>query len=1040
MPVRTLIVFISACFLINRAASQAFPELQFEHITVKDGLSSNSVTAIAEDQQGFIWIGTAGGLNRYDGYRFKKYYHSNKDSNSLVNNGVQTIFCDSKGRLWICTEDGVSCFVTVENRFINYSTRSKAGYRLRNNTSVRVYEDEQGAIWLTNQNEVLCKVLPDLSLEEYPVRTTPFQFFNIRTDGYIGIIRDQSGREWAFNANRICLLDKANKQPVQTYDLAPSLMMHILGMLEYQPGQYLLNTWGGGIWVFDPGVNESHQRIKLVPPNIYTGLQKWNYRGQNWLACLEANRGLFFINEMVTEAKNYLPVAADPTALQGSIFPAFFTDRKNNLWIASNYGVNKVSVSRSAAEIIPVTDPGTVHYDPLLSSPVYSFFETDSSIWLSKRFVSTFELDTSFRMRRHYVALYPLSEKVRKENGTAYFFYRQGPDICMSTDSGLVVYNIREKQTRLYYPAGQAGGITFRTIIPLNEQEILVRTFDKGLFIFNMASRAFTHRITNTDSCSDCLPQRVNYLFKSRKGVIYISSSSSHGKALMRFNTTTRQPERISPENDEQYGLQHSDLFGMDEDKEGRLWITSTAGLFIYDPATNRISQLNNDNEQISGLSRICFDKDGNAWANGNTAIWCYQASRKQWISFSSADGLPGSDFSGVITRRNNGDIVAGLEGALAIFHPDQLTRQENRFPAIITEATVNGELQSFPLTASVEKKIRLAPGKNSLSADFAILNYENTASVRYYYKLEPLHKEFEVNDNGHVNFNGLAPGHYTLYVKGGDKAGNLYEGEDRLEIYVMPRWYQTLAFKLAALLLLSLVVFFFIRRRITTIRKEASLKQRIVETEMQALRAQMNPHFIFNSLNSIENFIMLNEKRLASDYLNKFSRLVRSILDSSRNELVPLGRDMDNLRLYVELEQLRFSNKFAYEEDTDAALLSGDYRVPSLLIQPYVENAIVHGIAHSRQDDLVVKVKTELKGDYICYTIEDNGVGREQAAAYKKLNKPAHQSVGLQITSDRIDHFNKGKMPGGAVRFTDLYDGNGNPAGTRVQVQIKAE
>ena len=1037
---RLLIIPVIVLQLFCRyAVAQSFPDLRFEHITVKDGLSSNSVTNIAEDKQGFIWIGTTGGLNRYDGYRFKKYYHNNKDSNSLVNNGVQTLYCDSKGRLWICTEDGVSCLLTDENRFVNYSTRAKDGYRLRNNTSVRIYEDENGVIWIANQYEAIFKVLPGLTLEEHIIRVAPYMFYNIQVSGYGGIFRDQNGQEWAYNTNRVYRLDRVTKQPVQIFDLSPALMAQVLGMVEYEPGHFLLSTWSAGIWKFDPGGDVTHKRLTLVPPNIYTGLKKWSYHGQNWLACLEANRGMYLVNEKVTAARGYLPVPADPTAVQGSLFPAFFSDRKGNLWIASNYGVNRITASRPAADIFPVTDPGTVHYDPAYSSPVYSFFETDSSIWLSKRFVSTFEYDTSFRMRRRFTSLYPLSENERRENGTAYYFFRQGNSICMSTDSGLVVYDLRERRSRLYYPAGQAGGITFRTIIPLNEEEILIRTFDKGLFIFNIARRSFTHTISNTDTCDDCLPLRVNYLFKTRKGVIYLSSSSSHGKSLMRFNVATRRPERISPENDEQYGLQRSDLFGMDEDKDGRLWITSTAGLFIYDPATNRISQLNNDNEQISGLSRICFDKYGNAWANGNTAVWCYQASRKQWISFSAADGLPGSDFSGVITRRYNGDIVAGLEGGVAVFHPDKLTEKELRFPVIITEAAINGELQSFPLMAGAEKKLRLLPGKNSVSADFAILNYENPAATRYYYKLEPLQKEFLVNDNGHVNFNGLAPGHYTLYVRGGDKAGNLYDGEDRLDIYVMPRWYQTLFFKLAALLLFSLAVFYFIRRRITTIRKEASLNQRIAETEMQALRAQMNPHFIFNSLNSIENFIMLNEKRQASDYLNKFSRLVRSILDSSRNELVPLARDMDNLRLYVELEQLRFSNKFAYEEDTNAALLSGDYRVPSLLIQPYVENAIVHGIAHSRREDLVVKVKTELKGDYICYTIEDNGVGREQAEAYKRLNKPMHQSVGLQITSERIDHFNKGKITGGAIRFTDLYDGEGNPAGTRVQVQIKA-
>jgi LytS/YehU family sensor histidine kinase len=168
-----------------------------------------------------------------------------------------------------------------------------------------------------------------------------------------------------------------------------------------------------------------------------------------------------------------------------------------------------------------------------------------------------------------------------------------------------------------------------------------------------------------------------------------------------------------------------------------------------------------------------------------------------------------------------------------------------------------------------------------------------------------------------------------------------------------------------------------------------------------------MNPHFIFNSLNSIENFMMQNEKRLASDYLNKFARLIRSILDSSRNELLPLTKDMESLQLYIDLQQLRFNNKFSYEKIIAPSLVNGDYKVPSLIIQPFVENAIEHGIAHSEEEDLTLTVKVELAGEFIQYIIEDNGIGRQQSSTYNNQNKPYHKSVGLKITENRIHIFN---------------------------------
>jgi sensor histidine kinase YesM len=297
----------------------------------------------------------------------------------------------------------------------------------------------------------------------------------------------------------------------------------------------------------------------------------------------------------------------------------------------------------------------------------------------------------------------------------------------------------------------------------------------------------------------------------------------------------------------------------------------------------------------------------------------------------------------------------------------------------------------------------------------------------------------WQQNENGHLAFYNLSPGKYTLRVKGGNQYENLLSNEDDVAIIVQPYWWQTTWFKLSCVALIIALTTFLIRRRIMHIRQEASFKQKIAETEMMALRSQMNPHFIFNSLNSIENFMMQNEKRLASSYLNKFARLIRMILDSSRNELVPLAKDMDALRLYVDLEQLRFNHKFCFRLHVDPLLLNSDYKVPALLIQPYVENAIVHGLAHSEKNDLILSVSAIQEEDYIHYSIEDNGIGRQLSSRYNKQNKPHHKSVGLTITEERINIFNRKQNANGSVTITDLFDKNDESLGTKVDILIKA-
>jgi Histidine kinase len=214
--------------------------------------------------------------------------------------------------------------------------------------------------------------------------------------------------------------------------------------------------------------------------------------------------------------------------------------------------------------------------------------------------------------------------------------------------------------------------------------------------------------------------------------------------------------------------------------------------------------------------------------------------------------------------------------------------------------------------------------------------------------------------------------------------------------------------------------------------------KQKIAETEMQALQAQMNPHFFFNSLNSIENFIMQNEKKLASDYLNKFARFIRSILDSSNNDLIEMNKDLESLQLYIDLEQLRFNNKFKYFSNVDARLLQGEYHVPALLVQPFLENAINHGIGPSDRTDLKICLKVKLVNNMIHYIIEDNGIGREQSKVYNQLNKPFHKSVGMKLTQDRINIFNQQNGSSESVTIIDLFDEDHRPAGTRIEFSLK--
>ncbi|WP_315824407.1 sensor histidine kinase [Paraflavitalea speifideaquila] len=189
-------------------------------------------------------------------------------------------------------------------------------------------------------------------------------------------------------------------------------------------------------------------------------------------------------------------------------------------------------------------------------------------------------------------------------------------------------------------------------------------------------------------------------------------------------------------------------------------------------------------------------------------------------------------------------------------------------------------------------------------------------------------------------------------------------------------------------------------KRRIRNIRHVAEMKQKIAETEMMALRAQMNPHFVFNCINSIDALIQSNDKYHATVYLNKFAKLLRNILDSSKQNSITLAKDLETLQLYIDLEQLRYENKFTASIHADESLLQDDFKVPPLIVQPYVENAILHGLRNKPGNRGRLVVTITKKQEHIEFVIEDNGLGRD---ASKNNLSGKNRSYGMQMSSDRV-------------------------------------
>ncbi len=237
-------------------------------------------------------------------------------------------------------------------------------------------------------------------------------------------------------------------------------------------------------------------------------------------------------------------------------------------------------------------------------------------------------------------------------------------------------------------------------------------------------------------------------------------------------------------------------------------------------------------------------------------------------------------------------------------------------------------------------------------------------------------------------------------------------------------------------LIVIGVIISIFYKRRRDKEQLTTEFKKQLAQAETKALRAQMNPHFIFNSLNSINSFVMDQKHEIASDYLIKFSKLIRLILDNSRSETISIEKELETLKLYVLLEAARFDNKFKTAYHITEDVNTNSVMIPPLLLQPFVENAIWHGLMQKEgEGTITLEIKKENE-EFLNISITDDGIGREKAAELKSKSA-THKSHGLKVTSQRIEMMNKLNSTGAKVHIIDLKDEKGNATGTRVELVI---
>ena len=478
---------------------------------------------------------------------------------------------------------------------------------------------------------------------------------------------------------------------------------------------------------------------------------------------------------------------------------------------------------------------------------------------------------------------------------------------------------------------------------------------------------------------------------------------------------------------------------------KGYLFAPSLGGLLILNTKDGKLKKITNDDGLNSELAySIEFAENKNTlWIGTNQGVnklnlKKYLSSNEiEIISFGKQEGFMGVESnSNGIWEDHDRTLWFGTVNGLIKHEPNNFKR--------------NG-VENINLI----QNIKLLNEDTLLSPNSVLPYYRNTVSfyyrgicltspdkVLYQKKLEGLEKEWSSpSPEDYSKYANLAPGKYTFKIKSCNNEGLWNKHETSFSFEIKPPFYLTWWFLLLGILIAFTVIYLVFVVRIYYIKKQQRVQfERKVEmskVELKALRSQMNPHFIFNSLNSIQNYIFNSKSEEAIKYLSKFARLVRIILNNSDKPTVTVGEDLEALKLYLQLEQMRFEDKFDYEIIIDESV-DEDYDImPPLLMQPYVENAILHGLnPMSKKGKLTIRMDS--RNNFLICTIIDNGIGREKSAEIRRtMPFSKYKSLGMKITEARLKILNEINSSRLSVIITDLKSADNSSLGTKVELFV---
>ncbi|HEY1056144.1 MAG TPA: two-component regulator propeller domain-containing protein [Emticicia sp.] len=1008
-----------------------------EHFDSRNGLSSNEIKATVQDNDGFLWIATPEGLNRYDGERFVTFTHT-KDTNSIISDQLSSILLLPGNRLAIGTADGLTIMDTHRQTFHNIFFDRSTDLKLLDNNVYDLKLDRKGNLWVLTFAglHVLDKNLRIIHSystpkEEFEKKRVPLgsELYEVEGDEYI--IKN-------IQTYQIIWIDFAKKAIVPVTKKFPHLtFFNQLCSFTQAPDRSL--------WVF---LRDSNAVYKYLPAtraitkfqiNFETSIIAHKrlysiYPIDNNLAIIDRQEGkpqLLNLSNGQLKDLNNKPVWIASTS--NNRIPEYLKDREGNLWVSHFDGLYLISKSKQAIITYPNINKAINNLSWTVA-PAITFHRMSAD----KIFIGT------------YGNGWFLSD-LATDNMDKFFFGNK-------TDKAISIAVSNQPHTK----------------------DTLWMASQYGMFWFKKDNFQFG-RIKNSTKPTALDSFLVNNQYIDSKGLMWMGVGAGNGAVV--YNPKTNRFRQYSQKTIPAFPLRMA--YSITEDKDGNMWMGTPAGggLVKWDRNKDTFSVIKLASKkgfESDAISFMTADKKENLYLATRIGVLKYDLKKDEFKLYDKFDGLLSNDIECLFLDKNDILWIGSPQGLnylnLKTNVIQSLTEANglanNNIGAILPFNTAGDTLfiasdNSFSLLALDNFNIKRSPPKpyitgikidntsisfdineplsidyqqNDITFEYVGLNFNNGSQNRYKYILEGADNTWKDAQNSkYASYTNLPPGTYTFKVTAMSDGLNWSRDMASFTIVITPPWWKTLWFRIIFLLIVSGSLYYIYRRQINEIRlreaEKTEIQKQINDLKLTALRSQLNPHFIFNVLNSIQSFILDNNPIEASRYLSKFAKLVRLVLDNSGSQFVSLSKEVELLTYFAQMESLRFSNSFQYSIEVDNDIESSEIQIPSMMIQPHVENAIWHGLMTGRREDhqgkIWIRFKKHTEETLIC-EIEDNGIGRKAAANIQQAHKE-HISKGTSLIKNRLELMKLEENYTLNIQTIDLENEQGEGIGTKV-------